>query len=82
MPGRYAAQPGQAAASSAKGGRVVSVIGAVVDVQFDENLPPILNALEVEGRQPKLILEVAQHLGSYLFLLINQYYKKKYVHAR
>jgi len=50
---------------SAKGakGRVVSVIGAVVDVQFDEQLPPILNALQVDGRQPKLILEVAQHLG-------------------
>jgi hypothetical protein len=44
-------------------GRVVSVIGAVVDVQFDEQLPPILNALHVDGRQPKLILEVAQHLG-------------------
>jgi len=44
-------------------GRVVSVIGAVVDVQFDESLPPILNALEVQGRQSKLILEVAQHLG-------------------
>jgi len=41
----------------------VSVIGAVVDVQFDEQLPPILNALQVDGRQPKLILEVAQHLG-------------------
>jgi F-type H+-transporting ATPase subunit beta len=44
----------------------VSVIGAVVDVQFDDSLPPILNALEVEGRQSKLILEVAQHLGKYL----------------
>jgi len=41
----------------------VSVIGAVVDVHFDEGLPPILNALQVEGRTPKLILEVAQHLG-------------------
>jgi len=34
-----------------------------VDVQFDENLPPILNALEVKGRKPRLVLEVAQHLG-------------------
>jgi len=50
------------AAKGAKG-RVVSVIGAVVDVQFDEQLPPILNALQVDGRSPKLILEVAQHLG-------------------
>jgi F-type H+-transporting ATPase subunit beta len=41
----------------------VAVIGAVVDVQFDEELPPILNALEVVGRKPRLVLEVAQHLG-------------------
>lgn len=43
--------------------QVVAVIGAVVDVQFDEGLPPILNALEVENRSPRLVLEVAQHLG-------------------
>ena len=55
-------QPVQA--SKGAKGRVVSVIGAVVDVQFDEQLPPILNALQVDGRQPKLILEVAQHLGT------------------
>merc|ERR1739845_298288 len=44
-------------------GQVVSVIGAVVDVQFEDGLPEILNALEVDNRSPKLILEVAQHLG-------------------
>ena len=44
-------------------GQVVSVIGAVVDVQFEDGLPEILNALVVENREPKLILEVAQHLG-------------------
>ncbi|KAI6177142.1 ATP synthase subunit beta [Aphelenchoides bicaudatus] len=44
-------------------GRVVAVIGAVVDVQFDNSLPPILNALQVGGRSSKLILEVSQHLG-------------------
>merc|ERR1711935_365093 len=44
-------------------GAVVSVIGAVVDVQFEDGLPAILNALRVENREPKLILEVAQHLG-------------------
>jgi len=44
-------------------GKIVAVIGAVVDVQFDDALPPILNALEVENRSPRLILEVAQHLG-------------------
>lgn len=41
----------------------MAVIGAVVDVQFDEGLPPILNALEVMGRESRLVLEVAQHLG-------------------
>lgn len=45
-------------------GKVKSVIGAVVDVQFDnENLPPILNALEVHEYSSRLVLEVAQHLG-------------------
>ena len=39
------------------------MIGAVVDVQFEENLPPILNALEVQGTQHRLVLEVSQHLG-------------------
>jgi len=34
-----------------------------VDVQFEGSLPPILNALEVEGLDYRLVLEVAQHLG-------------------
>merc|ERR1712121_77751 len=52
-----------AAAKKVAAGKVVSVIGAVVDVQFDDVLPPILNALEVQNRSPRLVLEVAQHLG-------------------
>merc|ERR1711994_788866 len=54
-----------AAAAPAAGhkGQIVAVIGAVVDVQFEEGLPEILNALDVEGRSPRLVLEVAQHLG-------------------
>uniref|UniRef100_A0A8B9ZFQ2 ATP synthase subunit beta n=1 Tax=Anas platyrhynchos TaxID=8839 RepID=A0A8B9ZFQ2_ANAPL len=60
---RYAAQPAPAAKAGASTGRIVAVIGAVVDVQFDEGLPPILNALEVQGRETRLVLEVAQHLG-------------------
>ena len=46
-------------------GKVTQVIGAVVDVQFDEKLPKILNALEVEVPEgsERLVLEVAQHLG-------------------
>ena len=46
-------------------GKVTQVIGAVVDVQFDDKLPKILNALEVEVAKgsERLVLEVAQHLG-------------------
>jgi F-type H+/Na+-transporting ATPase subunit beta len=44
-------------------GRITQVIAAVVDVQFDGDLPPILNALECENQGKRLILEVAQHLG-------------------
>jgi F-type H+-transporting ATPase subunit beta len=39
------------------------VTGAVVDVQFDDNLPAILNALETQNHGSRLVLEVAQHLG-------------------
>jgi F-type H+-transporting ATPase subunit beta len=44
-------------------GKVTQVIGAVVDVQFDGSLPPILNALETTNNGKRLVLEVAQHLG-------------------
>src|SRR5579871_4802553 len=44
-------------------GRVIQVIGAVVDVKFDSYLPPILNALTTDNNGNKLVLEVAQHLG-------------------
>ncbi|KAK2709671.1 hypothetical protein QYM36_013372 [Artemia franciscana] len=57
-----AAAKAQAAANTSNG-QITAVIGAVVDVQFEDQLPPILNALEVQGRSPRLILEVAQHLG-------------------
>ncbi|MFC3616217.1 F0F1 ATP synthase subunit beta [Lutimaribacter marinistellae] len=44
-------------------GKITQVIGAVVDVQFDDTLPEILNALETENNGKRLVLEVAQHLG-------------------
>lgn len=56
--------------SHVKVGKISQVIGAVVDVHFEDQVPPnILNALEVEmqvdanGHKPRLVLEVAQHLG-------------------
>ena len=44
-------------------GKISQVIGAVVDVQFDGDLPEILNALETDNGGNRLVLEVAQHLG-------------------
>ena len=44
-------------------GVVTQIIGAVVDVQFNDELPEILNALETENNGNSLVLEVAQHLG-------------------
>ena len=44
-------------------GKISQVLGAVVDVEFEGELPAILNALEVDNSGNRLILEVAQHLG-------------------
>ena len=44
-------------------GKITQVIGAVVDVKFDDHLPEILNALETDNHGNRLVLEVAQHLG-------------------
>ena len=44
-------------------GKISQVIGAVVDVEFDGQIPDILNALEVDNNGQRLVLEVAQHLG-------------------
>jgi F-type H+/Na+-transporting ATPase subunit beta len=44
-------------------GKVTQVLGAVVDVQFEGDLPAILNALTLDNHGKRLVLEVAQHLG-------------------
>ena len=46
-------------------GHVRQVMGAVVDVQFTDHLPEILNALETDNQGNRLVLEVAQHLGEH-----------------
>ena len=51
------------AAGAGTVGRITQVIGAVVDVQFDNHLPQILNALETTNNGARMVLEVAQHLG-------------------
>jgi F-type H+/Na+-transporting ATPase subunit beta len=70
---KTAARPAKSAAAALpKGvatGRIVQIIGAVVDVEFEGHLPAILNALETTntdqrtGEPFRLVLEVAQHLG-------------------
>jgi len=49
--------------SESNQGKVVQIMGAVVDVKFENHLPAILEALEIEQNGSKLVLEVAQHLG-------------------
>ena len=44
-------------------GKIKQVLGAVVDVSFDDKLPQILDALIVKHENKDLVLEVAQHLG-------------------
>jgi F-type H+-transporting ATPase subunit beta len=44
-------------------GKITQVMGPVVDVQFEGDLPPIMNALECDNNGVRLVLEVAQHLG-------------------
>ena len=57
------AEPRRPRTTSNLVGRVAQVIGAVVDVAFDGELPPILAALETDNNGNRLVLEVAQHLG-------------------
>src|SRR3954452_17904588 len=52
-----------AAATTNNAGRISQVIGAVVDVSFEGELPEILSALETDNGGNRLVLEVAQHLG-------------------
>ena len=44
-------------------GKITQIIGAVVDIQFEENLPAILNSIVTQNNGKQLVLEVAQHLG-------------------
>ncbi|MEI3852199.1 MULTISPECIES: F0F1 ATP synthase subunit beta [Ensifer] len=63
-PRKAASAKTAAVAATGAVGRVTQVIGAVVDVVFEEGqLPQILNALETDNHGNRLVLEVAQHLG-------------------
>ena len=56
-------RPTQTTGSTNNVGRIAQVIGAVVDVHFESQLPAILSALETSNNGQRLVLEVAQHLG-------------------
>src|ERR1700760_4944949 len=68
-PAKSAAATTPLAAQGVATGKLVQIIGAVVDVEFEGHLPAILNALETTntdqrtGQPFRLVLEVAQHLG-------------------
>jgi len=51
------------AAEAALVGKISAIKGAVIDVQFDGALPPIMNSLEVQDHDIRVVLEIAQHLG-------------------
>ncbi len=45
-------------------GKVVQVLGPVIDIKFESNLPELYNAIEITNNDQKLVLEVAQHIGN------------------
>lgn len=49
--------------ASARMGKITQIIGAVVDVAFEGEIPPILNALEINHQGRRIVLEVAKHVG-------------------
>ena len=55
--------PSMSSSATGSTGKISQVIGAVVDVEFEDHLPDILNALETDNNGTRLVLEVAQHLG-------------------
>src|SRR4051812_45755448 len=62
-PKAAASTPGTVPVTTNNVGRISQVIGAVVDVAFEGELPAILSALETKNNGNRLVLEVAQHLG-------------------
>ena len=68
---------------SDKTGKIIQVIGAVVDVQFEGELPEILTALECNNSGTRLVLEGAQHLIANPFYWFNEFTNEYYgIHFR
>merc|ERR1719253_1424430 len=62
-PALVAASRGMATETAKGMGKIKTVIGAVVDVHFEGELPAIMNSLEVQDHDIRVVLEVAAHVG-------------------
>ena len=48
-------------------GKIVQIIGPVLDIRFEDGeLPNILNAIEIDNKGQRLVAEVAQHIGNHI----------------
>lgn len=54
-------------------GKIVQIIGAVIDVRFDGRVPPLYNAIEVQFHGETVVLEVLQHLGNHTVRCISMH---------
>jgi ATP synthase F1 beta subunit len=65
---RFTITPSKEFAASPLHGKIVRIVGAVVDIEFPEEaeIPRLFNALEVVGHPYRLVLEVAQHIGNHV----------------
>ncbi|NLM60807.1 MAG: F0F1 ATP synthase subunit beta, partial [Clostridiales bacterium] len=54
-------------------GRITQIIGAVIDVRFEDELPSLYNAVEVQHEGEKIVLEVMQHLGDHTVRCISMH---------
>ena len=63
-------------------GKVVQIVGAVVDIRFDkERLPDLLNAIEIDNKGTKIVAEVAQHIGDDVVRCIAMRYRQGYLRS-
>ena len=70
------AMSGELNQGSTNYGAIVQVIGPVIDVQFENNLPSILNALETDNGGNRLVMEVAQHLGESCLEIFIKFFRR------
>lgn len=54
-------------------GKIIQIIGAVIDIRFERELPSLYNAIEVDFEEEKIVLEVMQHLGDHTVRCISMH---------